>query len=259
MVRSTMNDNPTDDQDERASFGFTEVPVDQKASLVGEVFSSVAGRYDLMNDLMSAGIHRLWKDRFVSALRPRPGERVLDLAGGTGDIAHRILKRTGGRAAVTLCDINPAMVEAGRDRLIDKGVMTGIDWTVGDAETLPFPDCSFDAATIAFGIRNVTRIPKALADIRRVLRPGGRFFCLEFSNVREALKPAYDLYSFQVLPRVGKVVAGDEDSYRYLAESIRQFPDRETFAGMISDAGFRRVSHEALSQGIAAIHRGWRI
>lgn len=252
--------NPAKDEiEERADFGFTEVPASDKATLVGEVFTSVASRYDVMNDLMSGGIHRLWKDRFVRALRPQAGERVLDLAGGTGDIAHRILKASDNGATVTLCDINPAMVEAGRDRLIDRGVLSGIDWTVGDAETLPFPDHTFDAATIAFGIRNVTRIPKALADIRRVLKPGGRFFCLEFSKVDPALEPAYDIYSFQVLPRIGQAVAGDADSYRYLAESIRRFPDRDTFATMMEDAGFRRVQHEALTFGVAAIHRGWRI
>lgn len=244
---------------EQADFGFTEVPATEKASLVGEVFTSVAGRYDLMNDLMSGGVHRLWKDRFVAALRPHRGERILDLAGGTGDIAHRILKASGGGAEVTLCDINQAMVEAGRDRMIDRGVLDGIDWTVGDAETLPFDDHSFDAATIAFGIRNVTRIPKALADIRRVLKPGGRFFCLEFSKVDPAFEAAYDLYSFQVLPKLGQMVAGDADSYRYLAESIRRFPDRETFAAMMEEAGFARVKHEALTFGVAAIHSGWRI
>jgi len=249
----------TDDPSERADFGFTEVPASEKATLVGEVFTSVAAKYDLMNDLMSGGIHRLWKDRFVSALKPRAGESILDLAGGTGDIAHRIVRRTDGKASVTLCDINPSMVEAGRDRMIDRGVLQGISWSVGDAETLPFPDHSFDAATIAFGIRNVTRIPKALADIRRVLKPGGRFFCLEFSKVDPALESAYDLYSFQVLPKIGQIVAGDAESYRYLAESIRRFPDRETFAAMMEEAGFSRVRHEALTMGVAAIHQGWRI
>lgn len=254
-----MSQPPEDDARESASFGFREVPAEQKASLVGEVFTSVAGKYDLMNDLMSGGIHRLWKDRFVSELRPRAGEAILDLAGGTGDIAHRISRATGGGARITLCDINAAMVEAGRDRLIDKGVLQGISWSVGDAETLPFADHTFDAATIAFGIRNVTRIPKALRDIRRVLKPGGRFFCLEFSNVDPAVEAAYDVFSFQVLPRLGQTVAGDAESYRYLAESIRRFPDRVTFAAMIAEAGFRQVRHEALTFGVAAIHRGWRI
>lgn len=258
-MNSPATDKPTGAPAEQADFGFTEVPAEQKASLVGEVFTSVAGRYDVMNDLMSGGIHRVWKDRFVRALRPLSGERVLDLAGGTGDIAHRILTASNDGAQVTLCDINHAMVEAGRNRMIDRGVLKGIDWTVGDAETLPFPDHSFDAATIAFGIRNVTRIPKALSDIRRVLKPGGRFFCLEFSNVDPAFEAAYDIYLFQVLPRIGRVVAGDADSYRYLAESIRRFPDRGTFASMMEDAGFRRVQHEALTFGVAAIHHGWRI
>ena len=255
MVHAIM----TDSDEEKASFGFSEVPAAEKAARVGEVFRSVAGRYDLMNDLMSMGIHRLWKDRFVSALRPRPGEHVLDLAGGTGDIAQRILRRTGGRARVTLCDINESMVLAGRDRLLDRGVVSGIDWVVGDAETLPFPDHSFDAVTIAFGIRNVTRIPKALADMHRVLKPGGRFYCLEFSTVSAPLRPAYDIYSFQVLPRLGRSVAGDESAYRYLAESIRRFPDQPSFREMIGEAGFRRAAFENLTGGVAAIHHGWRI
>jgi demethylmenaquinone methyltransferase/2-methoxy-6-polyprenyl-1,4-benzoquinol methylase len=254
-----MDGPDKNDGGERASFGFSEVPADEKSARVGEIFRSVAGRYDLMNDLMSAGVHRLWKDRFVADLRPRPGESVLDLAGGTGDIAQRILKRSGGGARVTLCDINPAMVEAGRDRMIDRGVVDGIGWTVGDAEALPFPDHSFDAATIAFGIRNVTHIDRALSEARRVLKPGGRFFCLEFSSVGDPLKPAYDLYSFQILPRLGGLVAGDADAYRYLVESIRRFPDREAFAGMMTDAGFARVRHQPLTRGVAAIHRGWKI
>lgn len=258
-MTSPNENEPSSAPAEQASFGFTEVPAAQKATLVGEVFTSVASRYDVMNDLMSGGIHRLWKDRFVKALRPQRGEHILDLAGGTGDIAHRILSASDNQAEVTLCDINHAMVEAGRDRMIDRGVLNGIDWTVGDAETLPFPDHYFDAATIAFGIRNVTRIPKALRDIRRVLKPGGRFFCLEFSKVDPALEAAYDIYSFQVLPRLGQMVAGDAESYRYLAESIRKFPDRETFASMMEEAGFRRVQHESLTMGVAAIHHGWRI
>ncbi|MEC9347066.1 MAG: bifunctional demethylmenaquinone methyltransferase/2-methoxy-6-polyprenyl-1,4-benzoquinol methylase UbiE [Pseudomonadota bacterium] len=259
MAARTGSDSTGTNGGETASFGFREVEADRKASLVREVFSSVAGRYDVMNDLMSMGIHRLWKDRFVRDLRPRAGEHVLDLAGGTGDIALRILRRTDGKARVTLCDINEAMVTAGRDRLIDRGVIDGIDWTVGDAERLPFPDATFDAVTIAFGIRNVTRIDRALADIRRVLKPGGRFFCLEFSKVHDALRPVYDTYSFQVLPRLGQAVASDGESYRYLVESIRRFPDQQRFAAMIADAGMQRVRHDDLSAGIAAIHRGWRI
>lgn len=270
MVRAMGEDNTERDDEaagemaaeaaaETATFGFHEVPATEKAGLVGAVFRSVAGRYDLMNDMMSLGIHRLWKDRFVAALRPRHGETVLDLAGGTGDIARRILARARGDARVVLCDINEAMVAAGRDRLIDRGIVRGIDWVVGDAEALPFPSARFDAVTIAFGIRNITRIDRALVEIRRVLKPGGRFFCLEFSTVRPPLQPAYDLYSFQVLPRLGAVVAGDEAAYRYLAESIRRFPDQAAFAEMIRAAGFGRVRHEDLTGGVAAIHRGWRI
>lgn len=242
-----------------ASFGFRDVPESEKAAMVGDVFHSVARRYDLMNDVLSFGVHRIWKDRFVTDLRPRAGEAILDLAGGTGDIAKLVHQRTRGQARVTLCDINHSMVQVGRDRLLDQGLFRGIDWTVGDAETLPFDDASFDAVTIAFGIRNVTRIPKALADIRRVLRPGGRFHCLEFSTVGKGLKPFYDAWSFQAMPRIGRVIADDPEAYRYLAESIARFPAPQVFADMIAEAGMRRVGFDALTGGIAAIHRGWRI
>lgn len=262
MVRrmvETRNQNQRPAADSMASFGFRDVPEADKAAMVGEVFHSVARRYDLMNDVLSFGVHRVWKDRFVTGLRPRAGEAVLDLAGGTGDIAKLIHQRTSGQAHVTLCDINHSMVQVGRDRLLDQGLFRGIDWTVGDAETLPFDDASFDAVTIAFGIRNVTRIPKALTEIRRVLRPGGRFHCLEFSTVGKGLKPFYDAWSFQAMPRIGRVIADDPGAYRYLAESIRKFPAPQDFADMMTTAGMRRVGFDALTGGIAAIHRGWRI
>lgn len=259
MVRG-MVETRNSDGESMASFGFREVPEAEKAGLVGQVFHSVAARYDVMNDVLSLGVHRIWKDRFVTGLRPRAGEKVLDLAGGTGDIARLIHRRTDGAARVTLCDINPSMVQVGRDRLLDQGLFRGIDWTVGDAEALPFGDAQFDAVTIAFGIRNVTRIDLALREIRRVLRPGGRFFCLEFSTVSAAaLKPLYDTWSFQAMPRIGKMIADDPEAYQYLAESIRRFPAPDDFAAMISDAGLRRVGFDALTGGIAAIHRGWRI
>ncbi len=240
-------------------FGFRTVPEDAKAGLVRSVFDSVAGRYDLMNDLMSGGVHRLWKAAMIDWLDPRPHWRVLDVAGGTGDIAFRIRERAPG-ARVTVADINASMVSVGRDRAIDRTILDGIDWVVADAEHLPLPDRSVDAYTIAFGIRNVTHIERALAEAHRVLKPGGRFLCLEFSRVRLAgLRPLYDFWSFQALPRLGKAVAGDSESYRYLAESIRRFPDQEAFAAMISAAGLQRVKVRDLSGGIAALHSAWRI
>ncbi len=242
------------------SFGETPVEPAEKARRVREVFARVAQRYDLMNDLMSAGIHRLWKEALIDWLYPRPGIHLLDLAGGTGDVAFRLLQRLDGAARVTLCDINPDMLGVGRDRALDGGWFAEIDWVTGDAEALPFPDRRFDAVTIAFGIRNVSRIDRALAEIRRVLRPGGRFLCLEFSRVVvPLLDRLYDAYSFSVVPFLGRVVAGDEESYRYLVESIRRFPDQPTFAELVSAAGFANVSWRNLSTGIAAIHSGWRI
>jgi len=258
------------DQKSRRSthFGFRTVAEEEKEGLVREVFDSVASRYDLMNDLMSGGIHRLWKDRFVEWLMPRPGMKLLDVAGGTGDIAFRFLKaaharRTGDSdpaASVTVCDINGEMLKVGRDRATDKGILENIEWIEGNAECLPFDDCSFDAYTIAFGMRNVTHIDKALAEARRVLKPGGRFMCLEFSRVVvPGLDKLYDLYSFQVLPRMGKIVARNAEAYQYLAESIRKFPPQEDYAEMIRAAGLRQVKVRNLSGGIAAIHSAWRV
>src|SRR5580704_1367269 len=212
-----------------ASFGFRDVPEEEKEGLVREVFSSVAARYDLMNDLMSAGVHRIWKDAMVEWLNPRPGAKVLDVAGGTGDIAFRIAdmaRSRGGEAEISVCDINPDMLGEGRRRADEKGE-TAISWICGDAEKLPLPDAHFDAYTIAFGIRNVTHIEAALSEARRVLKPGGRFLCLEFSRpTASALARAYDAYSFAVIPRIGAAVAGDREAYAYLVESIRRFPDQ---------------------------------
>jgi demethylmenaquinone methyltransferase/2-methoxy-6-polyprenyl-1,4-benzoquinol methylase len=244
----------------QTDFGFREVAEDEKTRLVRDVFDHVASRYDLMNDLMSGGIHRRWKAQLIDRLNPRPGETLLDLAGGTGDIACRFLGRAGGSARVIGCDINAAMVAAGRDRAIDDGFLGGIDWTVGDAENLPFSDASIDACTISFGLRNVTRKEAALAEARRVLKPGGRFFCLEFSHVEAPLlRRAYDLYSFAVLPRLGGLVARDREAYQYLVESIRRFPPQAELAAMMREAGFEQVSWRNLSGGIAAIHVGWRL
>ena len=242
----------------RTHFGFQEVASADKASMVRGVFDSVAGRYDLMNDLMSGGVHRLWKASLIDQLRPRPGLHLLDVAGGTGDIATRFLSAGGDR--VTVCDINANMVRVGRDRAIDTNKAAGIDWLVGDAEALPMPDRSMDAYTIAFGLRNVTDIDAALREARRVLRPGGRFLCLEFSRVADpVLLELYDRFSFGVLPLLGRFVARDADAYQYLAESIRRFPPQEELATRMAAAGLERTSFRNLSRGIVAIHQGWRI
>jgi len=244
------------DSDHTASFGFRDVPEDKKQALVGEVFSSVARNYDLMNDLMSAGVHRLWKDAMVDQLNPQPGWRVLDVAGGTGDIALRIARAAKG-AEITVCDINPDMLAEGVRRAKGEGA---ISWIAGNAEALPFPDSEFDAYTIAFGIRNVTHIDKALGEARRVLKPGGRFLCLEFSQVQApGLDFLYDKFSFNVLPALGQIVAGDGEAYRYLVESIRRFPPQAKFARMIEEAGLARVQFRNLTGGIAAIHSAWKI
>ncbi|MBK8174400.1 MAG: bifunctional demethylmenaquinone methyltransferase/2-methoxy-6-polyprenyl-1,4-benzoquinol methylase UbiE [Rhodospirillales bacterium] len=238
-------------------FGFRTVPEVEKRSMVGAVFDSVASRYDLMNDLMSAGVHRVWKSAMLDWLNPQPDMLLLDVAGGTGDIAFRFLERGGTR--VIVADINTEMLARGRDRGINRGWISQIDWTCGDAEQLPIANASVDAYTIAFGIRNVTRIDSALTEARRVLRPGGRFLCLEFSRVSlPMLDRLYDTYSFRVLPALGAIVARDADSYRYLAESIRRFPSQDTFAQMIRAAGFDLVSWRNLSGGIAALHSAWR-
>ncbi|KNC49459.1 uncharacterized protein AMSG_11882 [Thecamonas trahens ATCC 50062] len=250
-------------------FGFRDVPVDEKKALVGEVFSNVADMYDVMNDLMSAGVHRVWKDQFVRALDPTPGMRMLDVAGGTGDIAFRCLDHAGRKPAgaatapakVTVCDINEGMLGVGRERAAADGRdPAGLEWVQGDAEALPFEDNTFDSYTISFGIRNTTDVAAALRESYRVLRPGGRFLCLEFSRVAlPVLSQAYDAYSFQLIPLLGELVANDRDSYQYLVESIRQFPDQETFKAMIDDAGFRAVSYSNLSFGIAAMHSGFKL
>jgi demethylmenaquinone methyltransferase/2-methoxy-6-polyprenyl-1,4-benzoquinol methylase len=237
-------------------FGDREVDPATKTSLVRDVFSSVAGKYDVMNDLMSLGIHRLWKQRLIAKIAPRPGETMVDVAGGTGDIALRLSARG---AKVTVCDLNPEMVAVGRDRALDQGRLS-IAWAVGNAEALPLPARAFDAYTIAFGLRNVTRIDTALAEAYRVLNYGGRFFCLEFSpEQKPGLDRLYDVYSRLVIPRLGEMVARDRTSYEYLIESIRRFPAPAALAGRMEQAGFGRVAVERLSGGIAAIHSGWKL
>jgi demethylmenaquinone methyltransferase/2-methoxy-6-polyprenyl-1,4-benzoquinol methylase len=248
--------------DTTASFGFRDVPEAEKEGLVREVFTSVAGKYDLMNDLMSAGVHRLWKDAMVEWLNPRPGWNVIDVAGGTGDIAFRIadlVRHRGGEAAITVCDINPDMVREGVRRAEARREHS-IRWITGDGEALPVPDNSMDAYTIAFGIRNFTHIEEALSEARRVLKPGGRFLCLEFSRVEApGLDALYDSYSMNVLPRLGQIVAGHADAYRYLAESIRRFPPQAKFAKMIEKAGLAQVKVRNLTGGVAAMHSAWKI
>ncbi|MBI3453652.1 MAG: class I SAM-dependent methyltransferase [Rhodospirillales bacterium] len=250
-----------------ADFGFREVPAAEKAGRVRAVFDSVAPSYDLMNDLMSAGVHRLWKAAFVDDVFPRPGETILDVAGGTGDIAFRLRDAAAGPAGdpargaqIAVCDINPAMLGVGRDRALDRGILDGIAWMAGDAERLPVASASIDAYTIAFGLRNVTDIDAALAEARRVLKPGGRFFCLEFSHVAvPVVRRLYDHYSFAVLPALGELVAGDRAAYQYLAESIRRFPPQAGLVRRMAAAGLDRARYRNLSGGIAAIHAAWRL
>ncbi len=246
-----MSSNPETD------FGYRQVPVEAKKGLVREVFQSVAPRYDLMNDLMSLGVHRLWKREFIAGLDPRRNRTLLDLAGGTGDISFGWRARGGGPAI--LSDINPAMLSVGRERAGQRRI-EGLRFLVADAEALPLPAGCVDRVAIAFGLRNCTDKPAVLREARRVLRPGGQFHCLEFSRVQvAALETPYDAWSFRVMPLLGRVVAGDRDSYQYLAESIRTFPDQETLAAMMREAGFSRVTYRNLTGGIAAIHKGWRL
>ncbi|WP_407352926.1 bifunctional demethylmenaquinone methyltransferase/2-methoxy-6-polyprenyl-1,4-benzoquinol methylase UbiE [Luteimonas sp. R10] len=241
-------------------FGFREVPAAEKQKLVGEVFSSVAGNYDLMNDLMSLGIHRVWKRYFAATAQVKRGDRVLDLAGGTGDIAALLRGRVGDDGELVLGDINGAMLRVGRDRMTDRGHVRGFEYVQCNAETLPFPDCSFDLVTIAFGLRNVTDKDAALREMHRVLKVGGQARVLEFSRVRaDWFRPLYDFHSFQVLPRLGRLFAKDADSYRYLAESIRKHPPQDELKAMMEASGFERCRYRNLSGGIVAIHDGYRV
>ena len=227
--------------------------------MVHGVFTRVASKYDVMNDLMSVGIHRIWKDAMMDWLAPRPGQRLLDVAGGTGDVAFRFLNRAPGASAV-VCDLTEPMLQAGAQRAEAESMANRLEWVVGDAMALPFADNSFDVYTISFGIRNVTRIPDALAEAYRVLRPGGRLMVLEFSQLpNPALQWAYDRYSFNVIPVMGQIVAGDRDSYQYLVESIRRFPDQDRFLQMIVDAGFDQAKYRNMTMGVAALHSGWKI
>ncbi|MGZ5915672.1 MAG: bifunctional demethylmenaquinone methyltransferase/2-methoxy-6-polyprenyl-1,4-benzoquinol methylase UbiE [Hyphomicrobium sp.] len=245
------------------SFGYRNVPEEERQTLVNRVFATVAERYDLMNDLMSGGLHRLWKDDFIAALNPPRGDkpyRLLDVAGGTGDVAIRYARASGPNATAVLCDISPEMIEVGRRRVREAGLEDRITFAQGNAEALAFPDRAFDAYTIAFGIRNVTHIDKALSEAFRVLKTGGRFLCLEFSRVEvPILDRIYDFHSFEIIPRLGAIAAGDAEPYRYLVESIRKFPSQARFAEMIRAAGFDRVSYRNLTGGIAAIHSGWKL
>jgi demethylmenaquinone methyltransferase / 2-methoxy-6-polyprenyl-1,4-benzoquinol methylase len=244
---------------------YRHVPEDEKAPLVRGIFDSVASRYDLMNDLMSGGIHRLWKAEMVAWLKPRPGQRLIDVAGGTGDVALRALPRLApdgatGEGGAVVCDTNERMLDIGRARALDRGILYGIEWLGADAERLPFAEGSFDLYTIAFGLRNVTRMETALAEAKRVLKPGGRFVCLEFTpGIVPPLQPFYDLYSFHVVPLLGQIVTGDRDAYSYLVESIRGFPRQAELAEMISTAGLTQVRYRNLMGGIAALHSAWRL
>jgi demethylmenaquinone methyltransferase/2-methoxy-6-polyprenyl-1,4-benzoquinol methylase len=252
-----------DRPDQTTHFGFRDVPLGDKQTLVNDVFRSVASRYDLMNDLMSGGLHRVWKDIMINALNPPKGETafaLLDVAGGTGDISFRAAKKAGNGFHATVCDINTDMLEVGRQRAIKQVLDDKVSFVEGNAEALAFPDRAFDAYTIAFGIRNVPQIDLALSEAHRVLRHGGRFLCLEFSTVElPGLDKLYDMFSFNVIPRLGRGVTGDAESYRYLVESIRKFPKPNAFSEMIRAAGFARVSSQILSGGIVALHSGWRL
>ena len=249
----------TDHSESTTHFGFETVREEEKAGRVQGVFSSVANRYDIMNDVMSVGIHRIWKDAMMDWLAPRPGQKLLDVAGGTGDISFRFLKRAGSGHA-TVLDLTAPMLEEGRKRAEAEALGTQLDWVVGDAMALPFPDNTFDVYTISFGIRNVTRPQEALNEAYRVLRPGGRLMVLEFSQLpNDGLQKLYDLYSFNVIPRMGQMIANDRDSYQYLVESIRNFPDQETFLSMVRTAGFENAKYRNLTMGVACLHSGWKI
>ena len=241
-------------------FGFRRVNPADKAGLVRGVFDSVAGNYDLMNDLMSGGLHRLWKDQLVSQMNPKPGQNLLDVAGGTGDIALRCHRHTKGKASITVCDINPNMLKHGRARAIDHGILSDMHFVTGNAEDLPIPSRSVDIYSIAFGLRNVTRIDRALREAARVLRPGGRFYCLEFSpGVTPLLKPIYERYCLSILPWLGETVANDRAAYQYLAESILKFPPQAQLAERMESAGLSQATWRNLTGGIAVIHSGWRM
>jgi len=245
--------------DKTTHFGYQEIPEAEKAGRVRGVFGSVASKYDVMNDAMSMGIHRIWKDAMMDWLAPRPGQRLLDVAGGTGDIAFRFLDRAG-HGHATVLDLTEPMLVEGRKRAEAEHMADSLSWVVGDAMALPFDDASFDVYTISFGIRNVTRPAAALAEAFRVLRPGGRLMVLEFSQIpNDLMQTVYDLYSFNIIPRLGQAIANDRDSYQYLVESIRRFPDQETFLGMVRDAGFGNAKYRNLSMGIACLHSGWKI
>jgi len=245
--------------DKTTHFGYKEVPEDEKVRMVGGVFHSVASRYDLMNDLMSGGIHRIWKRVAIELSGVRPGQQILDVAGGTGDLTSRFAREVGPTGNVVLSDINSSMLGTGRDRLLDEGVCGNVEFVLADAEALPFRESSFDCVTIAFGLRNVTHKERALASMLRVLKPGGRLLVLEFSKpTSEFLGKLYDAYSFGVIPKIGRLIAGDEDSYRFLAESIRMHPDQDTLRDMMEDAGFERCDYHNMTGGIVAIHRGFR-
>jgi demethylmenaquinone methyltransferase/2-methoxy-6-polyprenyl-1,4-benzoquinol methylase len=244
-------------------FGYSTIPLDEKQGRVDDVFHSVARRYDLMNDLMSGGLHRAWKDALLTAVNPPKGDRpfaLLDLAGGTGDVAFRVAQAGGTNTRVTVCDINAEMLAVGAERAAQRGLDHAVTFEQGNAEELPYPDKSFDCVTIAFGIRNVPRIDRALAEAYRVLKIGGRFLCLEFSAVDvPGLDALYELYSFKLIPRIGQAVTGDREAYQYLVESIRKFPRPPVFARMIEDAGFRRVSFRQMTGGVVALHSGWKL